>query len=175
MMTTGSLRPSSVTDHAVQVLRTARNSQERADRALELICEARGATHGHLCLVDDDSGLVLSATRGTAQADAPLLERARDYVTKQLQELPELETALISDMDATTAPQPERFEDGLGVAHRPVLLQCVVDGALMCAGVALLAADPSDPQPTGPSIDLIATIGLLLIQGGNTVGMRTRW
>jgi GAF domain-containing protein len=154
-----------------QALRTAHGPKERAERALELLCEERGADAGHLCLAGE-SGLILAASRNLPPPDAALLERAAEYLHRQLNEAPEHTTA--PTPEASAPPRAPALEDASGEPHLPVILRCVIDGAPLCAGIALIAtgADASAQKPVPP--ELIAAVSASLIAAGNTRGMRTR-
>ena len=170
ILTSGHTRGSSEA-RAMHVLRRARDRGERAARALELICDARGVRAGHLYLVDE-SGLVLVAAHGGLEADPCLLEHAVGFMREQLREQPELATEPLTGSESS--PSSARVEDARGHGYLPVLLRCVVDGTPRCAGVALLALDAAQAPPSQAAFDLLAVIGSLLIQAGNTAGMLTR-
>ncbi|HMI93684.1 MAG TPA: hypothetical protein VK509_20060, partial [Polyangiales bacterium] len=154
-----------------QTLRMAHGPAARAERALELLCEARAARSGHLCLADD-SGLVLAASCAGPAADPALLQLAEEYLREQLDEPPEIATAAFDATRMTATPR--KFSDASGRVYHPVLLRCVVDGTPRCAGIALLAIDatvtPQRPDEPG----LVAAVGSLLIQAGATAGVATR-
>jgi hypothetical protein len=142
-----------------QTMRDARNADERAACALEIICEARGASGGYLYLIAGER-LVLAASDAPAPPAEGLLEFVSRRVAEELEA--EVATALVTETLAPTASATAMFIDPGGVPHLPVLLTCVVDGQALCAGVAvLIVAGPQKPQPG--AAETVASVAALLM------------
>jgi serine/threonine-protein kinase len=137
------------TTRVLESMSGAVDRHDRTQRALGLLCKARGARIGHLFLYDA-RGIELAASYGTAEPPAGL----RDFLERYLRI--ELEQTL----GATTiahAPEPDstllsRWSDPLGNVHQPWVLVGRVAGAVRQIGIASLVIDDTqvrranDPQ-----------------------------
>lgn len=123
-------------------LSNARNASERAQRALLLLCEVRGARSGYLFVAAND-GLQLAAASTPEPADDMLQRLIDDFWSQQLDD-GELETALLSD-DANAT---QIWTDRRGLVFRPLLLRGQKHGEARVAGVALLQEDAGKSATT---------------------------
>jgi hypothetical protein len=107
--------------------------EERAARALELLCAGCGAASGHLYLYRGD-GLELAASRGPSAASAELhllvLRHAKELLTSAEQN---------TVLDTANAPQQAtRWLDARGISHQFALLAAEDGESRLCAGVAVI-------------------------------------
>jgi hypothetical protein len=110
-------------------------AEQRAEAALELICDMRSSSVGHLYLSSGDT-FALGASRGEA-APERLALLAREYLEEER-----------SCSQSMTAMMPENLPDDtsarIGDTHyQLLLLSCVIGGVGQVAGVAAVATGES--------------------------------
>jgi hypothetical protein len=115
----------------------AERSEQRADVALNLICDMRRSRTGHLYLLSGES-LVLAASRGEAAPEnlAPLVH---EYL---VQEQNRSETMTMMATGNLLDEVPDASSTCIGdTTYQFLLLSCVVDAVGKVAGVAAVVAD----------------------------------
>jgi tetratricopeptide (TPR) repeat protein len=162
----------SATEMASDVLKLASTRQERAERALKLLCDDRCATSGYLYLVSN-AGLALAASQGGESAPPEgLLEHLNEYFEREVSESGDDTAALTGgDVESALAARP-CFRDGAGVEHRLVLLTSLAASGARHAGVAALVERPRVERPAGGA-ELVSALSTHLIQSGDTRGVGT--
>jgi hypothetical protein len=154
---------SSITDRAIATLQGATTATERAERALEFLCEDRSARAGYLYLLRD-GGLVLVATHGTEAPPAGLLEYAREYLEQSGTQVGDATAAFTGTQMASVLATKAAFQDAAAVDHRPVLLTFLRDGLSQHAGVAFFVGDTGSRDPRGGAA-LVAALSEQLVRG----------
>lgn len=158
--------PTSATVVVTQAMKGAGGATERAERALDLLCNERAVAVGYLYLFSP-TGVRLVACRG---ARAPL-DGVSELVTRFLaRELAESEGPTRVEMAATPEPATEAhyFTDGRGANYHPFLLRGTIGRDVRYAGVAVLAFED---RPSSPDDSLILALSTHLIQAGDTPGV----
>jgi hypothetical protein len=131
-----------------RTLQGAHQPQERALRALKLLCGPDGG--GHLYLLGP-SGLALVACHGSRVAAGDLDALARSFMARAYR-ADDDETEVESVMS-----QPQAPALAAGASVLPVLIGCTIQGSYVHAGVLLLTAEPSRTvQITGPLLEALA-------------------
>jgi hypothetical protein len=125
----------------VAALAASRDEGDRKERALRILCEAFGATGGHL-FVASDKCLQLAASSAAHPPDQMLRDLLGDFWSEQLDDN-EPDTTVMSDH--TRAIQIWR--DRQGTIFRPLLLSGSKQGELVAAGVVLLEGNPRATFP----------------------------
>ncbi|MEY4580435.1 MAG: hypothetical protein RL701_5138 [Pseudomonadota bacterium] len=142
-----------------------RRLQERAHAALQLLCDSRHASAGHLYL-QSPSGLSLSASFGAASAEPPreavqaFLQRAQSHDAV----MDDMETGALLD-DAAVATH---VAVGKGRCEL-LLLACVIDNVQHVAGVAAVAASDAAVDPLR-SLHLLPSLAKHLLLAGEHTG-----
>jgi tetratricopeptide (TPR) repeat protein len=158
--------PTSATVVVTQAMKGAGGSTERAERALDLLCNERAVAVGYLYLFAP-TGVRLLACRG---AGAPA-DGVSDFVTRFLaRELAEGDTA--TRVETAEAPEPAteayHFTDAHGANYYPFLLRAMIGRDVRYAGVAVLAFED---RPSSPDESLVLAVATHLIQSGDTPGV----
>jgi hypothetical protein len=114
--------------------------EERAQRAVKLICDARAASAAHLYLVRKDGSPWRAASFGAARAGHELLRQVRDYIEIE-QEERQAGTVVVSGTQVHDGPAAHTTASASvgGVDYELHLLTCVVDGEGRIAGAIALA------------------------------------
>ncbi len=156
----------SVSTIVTRLLQGADTREERAARALHLLCAERAAIEGHLYLCGE-TGLLLVASEGTASPPDGMLEYLDSHFTRELSSC-DMETAAVSDLSGLSSVSPTLFTDASGRPHRPVFLTAVTGGMARHAALAVFV-DGS----LGRSVDgaLASALGAHLIEVGDTLGV----
>jgi tetratricopeptide (TPR) repeat protein len=155
---------SSIVDVVSHTMASAMTAQERARRALRLLCDERGARVGHLFLVGD-GGLALVASQGAPAAPEALLEYVRDYFVRAVSQDTEATAALTVAQMATLLTSDGSFRDATGTEYRVVLLTSSVNRVLRHVGAAAFV-DAAAPVASGWA-SLVATLSTHLLQAGD--------
>jgi hypothetical protein len=151
-----------------ELLRDASNAQERAARALRLLCEDRAARSGFLYLVGD-AGLSLAASLGFAAPPVGLLEYLQEYFDREVSQSSDDTAALTDAQMASALTARASFRDGSGIDHHPVLMASLADGVSRYAGVAAFVECDGPERPAGDA-SLVAALSAHLIRSGDTLG-----
>jgi hypothetical protein len=151
-------------------LEGAPDAQTRAQRALQLVCDARAARGGYLYLVRPE-GLVLTASHRLADPPSSLTVQAREFFTSEL-ERSETLTVIATRGELDDALDPVSLVEISGVAYDLLLLTCVVENAGRFAGVMAVAAGEQRVRNASEA-QLLAAIAAHLIQAGDTTGRAT--
>jgi hypothetical protein len=117
-----------------RLMRGAAGPDEKAERALRVLCDARAATAGHLFLAVDGR-LRPAASHGAHALPEGLGEFVQSYLDRETQEFGDV-TAAVDQDDAETLGQ---FTDSLGLTYYPLLLTSAPSPEKACVGVAALA------------------------------------
>jgi hypothetical protein len=144
----------------------AQDSAERGRRALQLLCDARGARGGHLFL-GAESGLSLAASQATGAPDASLERAVADFWSRQFEEL-DLDTAQVSD-GSSSQSDATKWTDSSGTTYRPLIVSGKVDHQVVIAGVAVLI-EQDDTRDTATSMQLVAELAGFLVRAGARAG-----
>jgi hypothetical protein len=113
----------------------SRSLDERAQRALQMICAAHGSGVGHLYLITP-AGLVLRASHGAATPALALAERVARYVTDKQRHSEDIDDMVTGDLAQEQALTS--LIDSAGVSYELLALSCVVDAISTLAGVAAI-------------------------------------
>jgi ABC-type transporter Mla MlaB component len=160
-----------MTDVPTAVLRVmtgARRTEERAERALRLLCDTRKTSGGHLYVVTS-TGLRHAASFGEAAPPAALGDLVDEYLR---QEHSRAETMT----EIVTGTMLAEESDGLstvrcaGVSYELLQLASVVGGSGIIAGVAALVESEQRVRYVKQA-QLLATLAAHLIEGGDVAGL----
>jgi hypothetical protein len=164
----GTIDPAQSTQVVTQAFSGVRTAAELARRALSLICSARGASRGHLYLVDGER-LTLVASQGEVEASDTLLQQARDYCAAEAYES-ELET-MVEDALPVSIGTSTRLASA---EYQWLLLRRAAADAEPVAVVAL--ADEGSHLPSSHHRHLLEAIAIKLrsaYASGSTFELRT--
>jgi tetratricopeptide (TPR) repeat protein len=151
----------------VDAMHGADSMKTRAQRALQLLCEARGASAGHLYLAAE-AGLELVASSAIAAPDEALRQFVTQFWTQQIAD-GDLDTAM-SDGHGQSAPSALLWSDLHGIAYEPLLMSSLVGGVMLHAGVAMLMRSAQRTKAVNGT-QLAAALGAFLIRSGDTLGV----
>jgi hypothetical protein len=116
----------------------------RAARALQVLCNARGARAGYLYLCTDE-GLILAASEAAGDPPAGLREFLAGYLRFE-EDACAGATSIATDADVETTLHVTRWADAEGNVHRPLVLVAGVKGASRQVGVASFVVDGEQTQ-----------------------------
>jgi tetratricopeptide (TPR) repeat protein len=159
---------SSPTEMVTSLLRDASTPEDRALRALKLLCDDRGAGAAFLYLVGD-RGLRLAASY---RSDAPpddLEDRLNEYLENALASGSD-ETSALTEPDASELREPPRSKGTEDGDYRPMLMTSVAEGGLRHVGVVVFVGELAVERPAGGAA-LIAALGAHLLRSGDTRGV----
>jgi tetratricopeptide (TPR) repeat protein len=139
----------------------ARDATERGQRALRLLCEARGARGGHLFL-GVESELRLAASYAADAPDGALERAVADFWSHQSDGI-DPDTAQVSDGTSSHDYNTLQWTDLRGTTYQPVLVSGKVGHAVVNAGVALLIEQDSGPAAAA-SMPLVAELAGFLVR-----------
>jgi hypothetical protein len=139
----------------------AHDAAERGQRALRLLCEARGARGGHLFL-GVESELRLAATYAADAPDAALERAVSDFWSQQSEGI-DPDTAQLSDGTSVHGYTTLQWTDLRGTTYQPVLVSGKVGQGMVNAGVALLIEHDSGATAT-TSMPLVAELAGFLVR-----------
>jgi tetratricopeptide (TPR) repeat protein len=140
----------------------AHDSRVRAQRALRLLCDSRGARGGHLYLAAE-SELRLAASSESDAPDDMLQRLVSDFWSQQADDT-DPDTAMMSD----DAHATQTWTDREGRSYRPVLLSGKLHGAPVTAGVVLLAGEASQ-QDSDSDVTLTTELASFLLRTGDSI------
>jgi hypothetical protein len=161
-------------DQAAAVERAMRGTDdaaERAQAALRLLCDAKGADGGHLYLWTA-AGLELAATLGPRGAPPGLIAAARAYLEAEV-ERTETTTMLVTVKTESAGAALSSFAAEEGVPYRPLPIITELEGEAVYGGIALLRAGTRVVDQTGLP-QLVAALGQYLIDAGDVRPLRSR-
>jgi hypothetical protein len=162
-LTTSHLRGASAVSLVAQKLADAGTPQERAQRALQLLCHAQAGRTGHLYL-RTARGLQRVASLGEQASDRSLDDFVRSHVAQQLDAADTATTVETGHGLQLTAAT--NWLDARGAAHHPLLLMADVDGVEQCVGAAVIEAGEGT-QLALPGRHLLDAIGEYLLRAGD--------
>jgi hypothetical protein len=137
-------------------------AEDVAAQALTLVCEARGATAGHLYLTSE-SGLRLAASYGPVQPEDTLLAFVAEYFARELQDQ-ESATSVIAAGVGLEAATATAWTDAYGLSYEPVPITSLVAGERVYAGVAVLCANARTRRD--PDLKFVTEVGGYLLHAG---------
>jgi hypothetical protein len=108
----------------------------RAGRALQLLCDARGASAGHLYLAGQ-AGVELVASHACASPDDALQLFVTNFWAQQLAD-DAADVTTQTGAESQAAPGTRDFTDLRGTLYEPLLISGLLDGLPVHAGVAML-------------------------------------
>jgi hypothetical protein len=121
--------------------------EERAQRALQLICDARAARAAHLYLLSKDGTLRRAASFGATRSGKPLLALVGEYVERELEQR-EAGTVLDTGTPVKSEPESAATASVAGVDYEVHLLTSVVNGEGQVVGA--IALDPGEQPVLSP-------------------------
>jgi hypothetical protein len=160
-----------ITDVPTAVLRVmtgARRTEDRAERALRLLCDTRKSTGGHLFVVTSE-GLRHAASFGEGIAPSSLADLVEEYLRQE-----HAKADTMTEIVTGTMLAEERGAASVrcgGVTYEMLTLASVVDGSGVVAGVAALVETEQRVRYVKQA-QLLATLASHLIDGGDVTGMR---
>jgi tetratricopeptide (TPR) repeat protein len=163
MMATSVGQLSRVGERVARRFEAEPTAEGRARCALQILCEAHGASGGYLYLHGERGFTLVAAPAGEGEP-AGLHEFVTQYAQQEIE--PELETMIASEASGETSCQPDLWHAGDGTAYRPLLLTFTRAGADVHAGVALLARRSAQDR-SGPSTEVIAAVAVHLSDHGD--------
>ncbi len=146
----------------VSVMSGAQDSVARAQRALRLLCDSRGARSGHLFLANSGE-LRLAASHETTPPDDLLQRLVSDFWSQQSDDL-EPDTAMLSESDRESGGLTQVWTDAAGRGYQPVLVCGTTDGGIVNAGVAILAREDTTRTKPEPDVQLVTELANFLIR-----------
>jgi hypothetical protein len=153
---------------ATALLKGASTPEDRALRALKLLCDDRGASTAFLYLVGH-RGLRLAACYG---GDAPpdgLLDFLNEYLENELDKESDQTSALTGPSASALLTQPRSWQSQ-GTEYRPLLMTSRADEGLCHVGVVAFAGQFAIERPAGGPA-LVAALSAHLLQSGDTRGV----
>jgi hypothetical protein len=143
--------------------------ERRAQRALQMLCSARGARGGYLYM-RTDHGLALAASEGVGDPPDGLAEYLEHYLRVEEGQC-ESATSIATEADLKSTIDLTRWYDGSGGMHRPLVLIATVDGISRHVAVASFVFDGEQPLlPQQAHVN--AAIAAYLVDEGD--GLQTR-
>ncbi len=148
-------------------LAEVRTASERAERVLDLICEACGARSGHLYLYQEGCFEAV-ASRGQRAPEAELREVVQRYVSQQLSS-----DDFATTIETETTPEASttaRWRDQGGALYQLILMSTERGRDRLCAGVAVL--ETSGEVMTNPGArPLVTALTDELLRMGDASGV----
>jgi hypothetical protein len=155
-----------------ETLASASTPEERARRALKLLCDDRGARIGHLYLLGD-GGLHLVASRGEPAPPEGLLEYAGGYYGRAISEDSDATAALTGTQMASMLTGCESFRNAAGVEYHAVLLTSAANDPSRHVGVAAFAAYAAvGARAAVGGASLVVSLSKYLMEAGDAHGGR---
>jgi hypothetical protein len=151
-----------------QVMAKVADPKDLPSRALRLLCEARGASAGHLYLTSDQ-GLKLVASFGTEPPEDSLLGFVTDYFERELREQ-DSATGLLTEGSSLT-PTTSAWTDCQGIAYDPLPISSIVEGVCLYAGIAVLSVRGRRSKPAN-DVQLLSDVGGYLLRAGIARGVQ---
>jgi Protein kinase domain/AAA ATPase domain len=146
----------------LRAMQGAQTPEDRAGRALRLLCEAHGAGAGHLFL-RTNGAFTLRASHPGAAAPEALRRVAQEYMLEQ-----QSKTDVISDIATGELEEEEsslRIAEVEGVRYELLLLSCAVAGTGRMAGVAAITEGTESAHPS--QLILLSSLATHLVKSGD--------
>jgi hypothetical protein len=153
---------SAVSTVVTQALSRARGPQERATRALQLICQARAAHGGHLFVPSGAGGLALAGSHGLAAPAASLVASAEKYLARQQQRADDM-TSIATRARSRDAADSDSIVEADGVKYELMLLATTLEHERKVAGVFAITCGVARAQTT-QHMQLLAAIAAELLR-----------
>jgi Protein kinase domain/AAA ATPase domain len=169
MLETNSTDMPDVQTAVLRAMTGAQRSEDRAKRALRLLCEARAAAGGHLYLVGQDRPQ-LAASYGTVESPGNLVDFVRDYLAQE-QSRADTMTEIATGTLLGEAEAAQSTVSAGGADYELLLLTCIVEGEGVVAGVAAIVKGERRVHYIKQT-QLLNTLAAHLIQSGDVIGTR---
>jgi hypothetical protein len=153
---------SAVSTVVTQALSRARGPEERATRALQLICQARAAHGGHLFELRRDGALALAGSHVLDAPAASLQALAGAYLARQQQRADDM-TSMATRAVSRDAADPDSIIEAGGVKYEFLLLATAVEHERKVAGVFAITCGVARAQ-TAQHMQLLAAIAAELLR-----------
>src|SRR5262249_10796823 len=131
----GMTTPTSATAIVTEAMKGAARATERAERALDLLCDERSAAGGFLYLFTQRK-LRLVASRGAQQPPPELKEFITSFLGDDLAGMNETTRIMAEPNDGATVVE-KRYTDSLGIEFHPVLMRGLLGPDTRYAGLVL--------------------------------------
>jgi hypothetical protein len=143
----------------------ATDRDARARRALQLLCEVRGARNGFLYLTGNRQLRLAAATSGHLPDD--ILQRLVSDFWSQLQSDADPDTAMLLSEGEKQGQDSQIWKDRRGAVYQPLVLSGRLDGEGVVAGLAILDAQ-APANDTDMSKPLATEIASFLLHAGDS-------
>lgn len=162
-------RTSQLNSEVAQAMAGAAVAEGLALRALRLLCDAHGASAGHLYLADG-LGVRLAASSSAQAPGDGLADVTAQHLHADLQQRADV-TRVESDSQPRLEPDSRtRWKDERDRAFEPLVLHCNVAGEARCAGVAWLAQRHAPLRSRQPA-QFTSALARYLIEQRETAGI----
>jgi serine/threonine-protein kinase len=151
-----------------EALKGADGVNARTSMALSLLCEAHAASGGHLYVMGE-SGLGLAASFAADPPDDRLEPFLINFWQQHLLE-PDMPTAFVPEGGPAAVSTASLWTDSRGTLYQPVLISCMVDGATMHVGIAVLIPGEA-PERKLNAPEITTTIATYLLRSGDARGV----
>ena len=156
-------RPDPVGSSVFETMTGATDRRERAQRALRVLCEPRGAHVGHLYMLAP-RGIALAASQGATQPPDGLRDFLERYLLVEQQQC-EGATAVVSEGQADSFME-SCWSDPLGQVHQPVVLTGTLAGTVKPIGIVSFVIDGNQARPANEA-ELCSAVAAYLIGAGD--------
>jgi hypothetical protein len=146
------------------------SAEQRAARALELLCELADGASGYLYLVAADRALNLAAKRHAKEPDAFSVQFARGFFAQQIDD-EGLSLGLTRATYMLSLPGAAFYKDPRGSESQLFMLTTKQRGSLAYVGLGVLQANPS-AEPAAQLASLLAVLAEALLRAGDSPGVR---
>jgi hypothetical protein len=147
----------------LRAMQGAQTPEDRAGRALRLLCEAHAAGIGHLFLRSSGAFILRASHPGAAPPEGLRL-LAHEFMLQQ-----QSKTDMISDIatgDLEEEQSSARLANVDGISYKLLLLSCAVGGAGRMAGVAAVAEGTESASHPSQAI-LLSSLATHFVQAGD--------
>jgi hypothetical protein len=140
---------------------TEPDRDRRAQRALQMLCNTRGARGGYLYM-RTPHGIVLAASEGPGEPPDGLAEYLERYMQMEEGQC-ESATSVATEADLKSTLDLTRWYDGSGNTHRPLVLIATVDGIARQVAVASFVFEGEQQLQVPQQAQLHAAIAAYLV------------
>jgi len=147
----------------LRAMHGAQDAEDRAVRALRLLCETRGSGTGHLFL-NRREGFKLVASHPAAAPPEGLCVLAQEFLLKQQQRTDMISDIVTGGLEEEGLQLPIARVDG--ATYELTLLSCAVAGSARVAGVAAVMPG-SEPVGNASQALLLSTLATHFVQAGD--------
>jgi hypothetical protein len=147
-------------------MKGAEGATERAERALDLLCDERAAAVGYLYLFKKGA-LRLAAARGAKPPPAEFTRFVHAFLAREAAESAAA-TRILREAEEPATRVASHYTDALGLTFFPFLLRGVIDKQARYAGVVAFAYH-GKPAPVDDA--LMLAISTHFIESGDSDGL----